>query len=253
MCGTYSPQAESGAGGTVTVLPASLAQQVAAVQAAIAGTPMDLIDAPNGTAIAAVQAGLATSGGQTSILNAVNAITRNTARSMPVTGAEYLRPATGTNTYTVLLLLYNLAGQLEDPDANAVTLSAGSTAPGTDRNTFLSGLASGKMARAAAGTYTASFAVAGLDQPVAAADRGQLLHLRLVQDGAGGRRYDDRRRRRCRHGFGQRRDDAGHAQRTGHGGWRHPDQSALEHRQPAQSPRRQREQPGLRQEPKWIL
>ena len=96
LCGTYSPQAESGAGGTVTVLPASLAQQVAAVQAAIAGTPMDLIDAPNGTAIAAVQAGLATSGGQTSILNAVNAITRNTARSMPVTGAEYLRPATGT-------------------------------------------------------------------------------------------------------------------------------------------------------------
>ena len=45
---------------------------------------VDLVDSPNATAIGHIQSGLATAAGQTSILNAVNAVTTNTARSMPV-------------------------------------------------------------------------------------------------------------------------------------------------------------------------
>jgi hypothetical protein len=107
---------------------------------------------------------LATAAGQTSLTNQINGLTRQTAVSMPVAASEFLRPATGTNVYTVLLYLYNAAQQLADPDSNQVMVDAGSSALGTQYNALLSGLSGGYMTRVSAGVYTASFAVAGLDQ-----------------------------------------------------------------------------------------
>ena len=119
----------------------------------------------NGTyglsALQTLLAAAATATGQTSILNAINALTRNTARSMPVTGTWWVRPATGTTSFSIDLYLYNLAGQLEDPDSNAVTISAGSTAGGTQYN---GNLAATAMTRVAAGHYRVAYSVAGLDQ-----------------------------------------------------------------------------------------
>ncbi len=99
--------------------------------------------------------------GQTSILNAVNAITRNTARSMPVTGTWFVRPAAGTAVYNVDLYLYNLAGQLEDPDYDVVEINAGSTAGASDYNENLS---ASSMTRLSTGHYSVSYSVAGPDQ-----------------------------------------------------------------------------------------
>ncbi len=101
--------------------------------------------------------------GQTSILNAVNAITRNTARSMPVTGTWFVRPAAGTAVYNVDLYLYNLAGQLEDPDNDAVAINAGSTAGAGDYNENLSATS---MTQVSTGHYSVSYSVPGLDQDI---------------------------------------------------------------------------------------
>jgi hypothetical protein len=128
------------------------------------GAQMDLVGTPNSTAVAAIQSGLATVSGQTAILAAANAITTNTVRSRVVTGTQFLRPQTGTNVYTVLLQLFNEAGQPEDPDSSAVSIAAGSAALGSDRNALLGGLSGGNMTRQAIGNYTATMAVAGLDQ-----------------------------------------------------------------------------------------
>lgn len=60
---------------------------------------------------------VATSSGQTTILNAVNAITTNTARSGPVMPGPYVRPSSGTNTYRIVLRTWNMQGVPEAPDA----------------------------------------------------------------------------------------------------------------------------------------
>jgi hypothetical protein len=100
--------------------------------------------------------GLATAAGQTSILNAVNAITTNTARSMPVVPAFLVRPAAGSTVYQVMLYLYNLQGILEDADGQAVTIHA-RTATGTGRDANLAATA---MTRVSAGKYTVTYTVA---------------------------------------------------------------------------------------------
>ena len=91
----------------------------------------------------------------------MGAITRNTARSMPVTGTWFVRPVSGTTIYNVDLYLYNLAGQLEDPDNDAVRIDAGSTAGGTDCNGNLSATS---MTQVSTGHYSVGYSVAGLDQ-----------------------------------------------------------------------------------------
>ena len=93
---------------------------------------------------------LATESNFNSLLTAINAITRNTARSMPVLGNWWVRPSGGTTTYTVDLYLYNLAGQLEDPDGQAVTISAGTSAGGTD---LIGNLSATSMSRVGVGHY----------------------------------------------------------------------------------------------------
>jgi hypothetical protein len=122
---------------------------------------VDLVNAPNATAVTAIQSGLATASGQTGILNAVNALTRNTARSMPITGNWWVRPASGVLATSIDLHLYNLAGQPQDADDELATIAAGSVAGGTDYDALL---ASTTMTRVAAGLYRASFNLAGLDQ-----------------------------------------------------------------------------------------
>ncbi len=151
------------AGSTVTgtlamVSDASVQADVAtALNTAIAGTPA-------AGSVAALLQGAATVAGQTSILGAVNGITTNTVRSRVITGSQFIRPATGTNSYTILLQLFNEAGQPEDPDNSAVSIAAGGAALGSDRNALLGGLSGGNMTRQAIGNYTATLAVAGLDQ-----------------------------------------------------------------------------------------
>jgi hypothetical protein len=116
---------------------------------------VDLVNAPNATAISAIQNGLATAGGQTSILNAVNAVTTNTARSMPVVPSFLVRPSADSIAYQVMLYLYNLQGVLEDADSQAVTIHA-RTAAGSSRD---ANLGATTMTRVSAGKYTATYTV----------------------------------------------------------------------------------------------
>ena len=117
---------------------------------------VDLVDSPNANAISHIQSGLATAGGQTSILNAVNAVTTNTARSMPVVPSFLVRPSSGSTAYQVMLYLYNLQGILEDADSQAVTVHA-RTAAGSSRD---ANLGATTMTRVSAGKYTATYTVA---------------------------------------------------------------------------------------------
>lgn len=67
---------------------------------------------------------LATAANQTTLLNAVNAITTSTARSAPRVPVFMPRPASGSAVYLVEIYLYDLKGNLEDADSSAVTMSA---------------------------------------------------------------------------------------------------------------------------------
>jgi len=111
---------------------------------------------------AAKTAGNATVANQTSILSAIQGITRNTARSTITGPTWFVRPATGTKTYRLGILLYNLQGILEDPDNNAVNVHARLA-----DNTSMDGhLSATTLQRVAAGQYELlGYNVAGLDQP----------------------------------------------------------------------------------------
>jgi hypothetical protein len=102
---------------------------------------------------------MATIASQTSILNAVNAITNVTARSAPRVPEFMPRPASGSVTYTADLYLFNLQGALEDADANTVTVHARNAA-GTSLD---AGLASTTMTRLGAGWYRLTYTVASTD------------------------------------------------------------------------------------------
>jgi hypothetical protein len=97
--------------------------------------------------------GLATTTSQTSILTAINAITTNTARSMPVVPSSLLKPSTGSTTYQVMLYLYNLQGNLEDADTQTITIHA-RTADGTSLDANLSATT---MTRQSVGKYSTNY------------------------------------------------------------------------------------------------
>lgn len=96
---------------------------------------------------------LASSEQQDATLTAVNSITRNTARSMPVIAPYLLRPSADYIDYTVELHLYNLAGQSEDADGSTVYITAGTTAGGEDM------LSSTTMTKIATGVYRTTYTV----------------------------------------------------------------------------------------------
>ena len=100
----------------------------------------------------------ATSAGQTSILNAVNAITANTARSQPVAASWFVRPSTGPTAYEISLYIFDLQGNLEAPDA-APTVHA-RTAGGASRDDHLAATA---MALVGTGHYKATYTVQSTD------------------------------------------------------------------------------------------
>jgi hypothetical protein len=96
---------------------------------------------------------------QTTILNAVNAITTNTARSAPRVPDFLARPTSGSVAYTGDLYLYNLQGELEDADSNTVTVAARNAA-GSSLN---AGLTSTTMARLSIGWYRLTYTVNSTD------------------------------------------------------------------------------------------
>jgi len=102
---------------------------------------------------------LGTSANQTSILNAVNAITTSTARSAPRVPVFMPRPASSSLTYLVEIYLYDLKGNLEDADSNTVTIHARNSA-GTSCD---AGLSATTMTRVSAGHYRVSYTVAYTD------------------------------------------------------------------------------------------
>jgi hypothetical protein len=124
------------------------------------GSQMDLVNAPNATAVTAIQNGLATSANQTTALNAINAITTNTARSAPRAPAWLVRPASGITAFDIPLFLYNLQGALEDADTNTVTVHA-RTAGGS--NDLDGKLGSTTMTRVSAGHYKVTYTVSSTD------------------------------------------------------------------------------------------
>jgi hypothetical protein len=102
---------------------------------------------------------LATSASQTSILDAVNAITTNTARSMPVVPTWFVRPASGSTAYVIDLYIYNLQGVPETPDA-APTIHARTASGSNDLDNHL---ASTTMTLVATGHYRATYTVQSTD------------------------------------------------------------------------------------------
>ena len=145
------------AGGSVALIKAktdNLPDHPAAV-----GSAMDIVNVPNSTAVTAIQSGLATSLSQTTVLNAVNAITTNTARSAPRVPTWFEIPAAGSSTYVADLYLYALEGDLEDADTQTVTVHARNAA-GTS---FDSHLLSTTMARISAGRYRFTYTVSSAD------------------------------------------------------------------------------------------
>ncbi len=109
-------------------------------------------------AVTKIQSGLATAASQTGILNAVNAITTNTARSQPVVPFWFVRPQAGSSSYTVDLYLYDLQGHLQAPDADPVAHCR--NAAGTSRDDHL---ASTTMTPVSTGHYRATYTVQSTD------------------------------------------------------------------------------------------
>lgn len=101
----------------------------------------------------------ATSSNQTTILNAVNAITTNVARAKMVMPTFMARPTSGSSTYAIAVYVYNLEGHLEDPDTNTITIGAANAA-GASLN---AGLSSTTMTRVSAGLYTVNYTVNSTD------------------------------------------------------------------------------------------
>jgi hypothetical protein len=99
------------------------------------------------------------SANQTTIINAVNAITTNTARSAPRVPAWIIRPASGTTSVVADLYLYNLQGALEDADANTVTVHCRAA----DGTSYDSRLASTTMTRISAGKYRLTYTATNTD------------------------------------------------------------------------------------------
>ena len=102
---------------------------------------------------------LATAANQTSILNAVNAITTNTARTSIVVPAYQPLPPSGSTVIRVRIKLFNLEGVLEDADSNTVTVHA-STAAGASLDANLS---STTATRDSAGNYHVDYTVHAAD------------------------------------------------------------------------------------------
>lgn len=106
-----------------------------------------------------VAASYGTAANQTTIINAVNAVTTNTARSAPRVPDFLPRPSAGSTAYVADLYLYSLQGQLEDADANTVTVHARNAA-----NVSLdAGLTSTTMTRVSVGKYRLTYTVASGD------------------------------------------------------------------------------------------
>ncbi len=106
-----------------------------------------------------VPPGYATSANQATILNAVNGITTNTARSKIVIPSVLVQPTSGSAAYAINVYLYNLQGQLEDAASQTVTIAAANATGGS----LDAGLSSTTMTRVSLGVYAVTYTVQSTD------------------------------------------------------------------------------------------
>jgi len=102
---------------------------------------------------------LGTSASQTSILNAVNAITTNTARGKSAVPSFMARPTSSSTNFELDVWVYSLQGQAEDPDTNTINVHArDATGASLDGH-----LAATTMTRVAAAHYKVTYTVQSTD------------------------------------------------------------------------------------------
>lgn len=124
----------------------------------ILGGGASIITAAGVWALDSSGAALATAASQTSILNAVNAITTNTARGKAVMPTFLARPSAGSTTYEFDLNIYNLQGQLEAPDAVPTVHARDASGTSLDVN-----LSATTMVLIATGRYKITYTVHSAD------------------------------------------------------------------------------------------
>lgn len=102
---------------------------------------------------------LATASSQTSILNAVNAITTNTSRTGITLPGFMPLPASGTSPMLIEIKLFDIEGHLEDADTNTVTVHA----KDASGNSLDANLASTTATRDSTGQYHANYTLNSTD------------------------------------------------------------------------------------------
>lgn len=118
-----------------------------------AGAQMDLVNAPNATAITAIQSGLATSSALSTLQTSVNNINNLSALANLFAPDTLVRPSSSSIVYPITFVVKDVEGHLVDVDTNAVTLTA-TNAAGTDRSANLSA-----VTHAGTGEYTFTYTV----------------------------------------------------------------------------------------------
>lgn len=102
---------------------------------AVAGNKMDLIDAPNSTAVSVIQSGLGTSAENVANLTAIQGISNVTRLSVAL--VRYMeRPSAGNKAIKIEVALKDSDGNMEDPDSSVLALQVYNST-GTSRNTNL--------------------------------------------------------------------------------------------------------------------
>ena len=110
----------------------------------------DLVNAPNATAITAIQLGLATSANASSLLSAINNLNNLSALANFFVESLIVPPPSGTLLYPFAIVIRDSEGNLVDLDTSpTVTVTNGA---GTDRSSNLS-----SVTHASTGVYTGTY------------------------------------------------------------------------------------------------
>ena len=123
---------------------------------AVPGSKMDLVNAPNATAISALQNGLATSANATALLTAVNNLNNLSALANLFIADVLVRPSSGSIAYPFAVVVRDSEGLVVDLDAAPAI--AATNAAGTDRSSRLSA-----VNHVATGVYAGSYTVQSSD------------------------------------------------------------------------------------------
>ena len=134
LCGTYSPQSGSGADGTVTVLPASLANQITAVQDGLAtATALTAVQTSIANAYNILNSGTYGNSALQALLNTLVTAAGNLSNLMALENiqgpSQIVLPETGTLPYAYVMVLKGTNNAVSNPDNDttvAITVTDGS-------------------------------------------------------------------------------------------------------------------------------